>query len=98
MSYAAKHHAAVRGGHPSFTLNPSQLNPNAPLGGSKKAASPESEIVTMRLKFAGICLKAKHRALDSKLSLVLRDLDIEDVILSGLSGGSEAGESLLIYI
>ena len=52
----------------------------------------------MRLKFAGICLKAKHRALDSKLSLVLRDLDIEDVILSGLSGGSEAGESLLIYI
>lgn len=44
------------------------------------------EMVTVQCKFTGINIKAKHRTMDTKLSLVVRDLDIIDVVLSKMKG------------
>ena len=48
-----------------------------------------AEIVTVKCKFTGINVKIKHRSMDTKLSLAVRDLDIIDAVLSKMKGSCE---------
>ena len=80
LSCSASHHRNIRGEAPKLR------SPSIASRSEGGETEEEQEIVTVRCKFGNINLRAKHRSLDTKLSFSLRDLEIEDVVLSEMNG------------
>lgn len=51
----------------------------------------------LRFRLAGVSMKAKHRNRDSKITLVMGELDVEDVIASNATINEDSGRSTPIF-
>jgi hypothetical protein len=57
------------------------------------AVCPEQSI--LRLRVGGIDIKAKHRRFDSRLTLAVRDLEVEDCVASDRCGKVRASDTVV---